>query len=181
MLISECGRTVLLAVCLMPWGLSIRAKEQATDEHSSTASMPSLFGRRFNLGQDGASSFDDGLRCVVWDHVIAIRHKNLVAMGKSMSEFALELNHGPLFFNIWSLSRGEDNKGHISDATRSSHRGNTLEPRALFVYFGGDGPGVSLKRREKSPLLLRESCRMRTRRRTSEAQDTGLSDTFNKR
>ena len=94
-----------------------------------------------NLGQDGAGSINDGLRRVVWDHVIAIRHQNLGAMGKSMGEFTLELNHDSLFFNIRALSRREDDKRHLSKATRSSNSGHTLEPSALFVYFGADGPG----------------------------------------
>src|SRR6202453_1397637 len=140
---------------------------------------PKLFRRRFNLGQDGACSFDDGLRRVVWDHVIAIRHKNLVAMRKSMSEFALELNHHSLFFNVWSSSRCEDDKWHISKATRSLYKGDTLEPCTAFVYFGGDGSGASLKRRENGPLLLGESRRMRARRRTYKEEDAALPHTCN--
>jgi hypothetical protein len=86
-----------------------------------------------------------------------------------MSKFSLEPNHSSLLFNVRSLPRSEDDKWHISKANRRPHPGNTLKPRTLLVSFGGDGSRVSLKRRENSPLLLRESRRMRTRRRTSEA------------
>jgi hypothetical protein len=51
--------------------------------------------------------------------VVATSHQNLTSMGKSVSEFILELDHDSLLFSVGSVTRCEHDIGHISKSAGS--------------------------------------------------------------